>query len=92
MINNIVAIMIALGYIAGAIGFWKVRKAYPSVQSFGYVLYFVFGLWAAFYVVEVIYGLEALGFLVWLSRTAHLGQLLIIAMAVVLGRRVTRGR
>lgn len=90
-LNDVYAVGIAIGYFAGAVGLWHVRRAYPGVQSFGWLLYAVFLLWTVFYLSEVLFGLSALAYLVWLSRTAHTAQLVIVGMSVALGWKILRG-
>jgi len=86
--SDFIAVVISGGYALVAYGLWRVRAAYATVNSLGWLMFPIFSIWIAFYLLIplVDQGAEPWHlFFVWGSRTAHFFTIALIFLVVKIG-------
>lgn len=84
--SEVIALIIAFGYLLSLVGLWRVRGAFSALSDMGWLLIPTLGLWVVFYlsVAFVDQNLHR-DIFVWLSRTAHVLQLTVMFIVVRIG-------
>jgi hypothetical protein len=89
--SDLIAIVIASSYALVAYGLWRVRTAFLTVNTLGWLLFPILSIWIVFYLLIpfVDEHTEPWRFvLVWGSRTAHFLAIVLMFLVVKIGENI----